>query len=260
MKIPLKNIAAITGISLVITLSQTSAQLIFFGGDAGNIAGTDPADINWQNAVGADQIIQWNGANSGGGPAGNSGSLFNQGVGGSLTSLGTENLVLTTTALSALDTTGITTSATNLPQFLGVNSAGGGGANVFDSAQEEIWTFSFNQDVVLTQMVGRNMQFNGQRFGVDIGANGTYDFEWTRTGFTVGSGSVTAASFGGFEEYLATFGSGISISSGTEVAFTSLQGPISLQGLVVNVIPEPSSFALLAGLGSLGLILLRRRR
>lgn len=244
--------------SFLAAASLSAQTTIQFGGDATHLTdGTTTEDINWNAAVGADQIIQWNGVNSNGGTFEASGTLAGQGVNATLTSLGTENVVLTTRALSAVDVTGIQTASTGLPQVLGVDSGTDAVPTQFEAEFNETWTFDFSQDVTLTNMIGVGMGFDGERFGIDIGADGTYEFEWNRTGFTVGSGLVTASVFGGSQEYLATFDTGV-ISAGTDITIAGLQGVIGLQALVV-VIPEPSSFAMLIGASALGLVLFRRR-
>jgi hypothetical protein len=229
---------------------------------------------DWTTQIGADQIIQWNGRNSDGGAAGASGTLAGEGVGASLTSLGAENLVLTTTSISTTAAPAVGFPITGFFAFnlnsepaaglLGVKSGTSEDGAKFSVG--ESWTFSFNQDVVLEKMVGA-LQFNLLRFGIDIGNNATYDYEWNRSaGFTVGSGTVAPVAYGEgtsqspSELYVATFTNGIAIPGGTEVTITSLNGDISLDSLVVTVIPEPSTYALLFGIGALGLIVYRRSR
>lgn len=255
-KYPLCTTASFSLLAAAAALSaQTTIQ---FGGDTSHLTdGTSTEDINWNAAVGADQIIQWNGVNSNGGSFGASGTLANQGLSATLTSLGAENLVLTTRGLSADDITGIQTSAIGSPNSMGVNSGNDNVAPQFEAAFNETWTFDFSQDVRITNMIGVGMGFDGERFGIDIGADGSYEFEWNRMGFVVGTGVVAASGFGGGQEYLASFDTGV-ISAGTDITIAGLQGVIGLQALVV-VIPEPSSFAMLIGASALGLVLLRRR-
>lgn len=245
--------------SLFTTASLSAQASIQFGGDAGHITdGTRPADIAWNSAVGADQIIQWNGVNSDGGSFSASGSLANAGVGATLTSLGAEDVVLTTRGLSADDTTGIQTSLIGSPNIMGVDSGTDLEAKQFEAAFNETWTFDFSQDVTLTNMISVGMGFDGERFGIDINADGSYEFAWNRTGFTVGTGTVALSEFGGSQEYLATFDTGV-ISAGTDITIAGLQGNIGIQALVV-AIPEASTFAMLSGAAALGWVMLRRRR
>lgn len=233
---------------------------------------TDPT---WETQIGADQIVQWNGKNSGGGAVGSSGTLVDQGIGATLTSSGSENLVLTTTGLATTATPetgfpitgyfGFFSGETPAAGLLGVKSGTSEDGAKFGVG--ESWTFSFNQDVVLQQMVGGAMDFNLERFGIDIGNNSSYEYEWNRSaGFTVGTGNVAAITYGAgasaanVQVYVATFTDGIALPAGTDVTITSLQGSISVESLVVTAVPEPSFFALLAGIGAFGLILYRRSR
>ncbi|MEX0324571.1 MAG: PEP-CTERM sorting domain-containing protein [Puniceicoccaceae bacterium] len=240
-----------------------SAQVIIqFGGDATHLTdGTSAADIAWASAIGADQVIQWNGVNSDGGSFGSAGTLANQGVGASLNSLGAENLILTTIALSAANETTLQTSATNLPNFVGVDSGADSAAAQFESGQAETWTFNFNQDVTFIGMISVAMAGAGEVFGIDIGADGSDEYRWDNVDFNIGSGTVSAGGFGGTAEYYATFaGGGVAISAGTDIKIYSVNGSIGLEGLVVSAVPEPSTFALLAGIATLGLVIYRRRR
>ena len=204
-------------------------------------------------------MIQWNGVNSVNQNFGNAGTLNNQGAGATLTSLGSENIVLTTRGLSSTDTDGLLTFSTGRPQILGINSDNDNNAAQFESNFSEIWTFDFSKDVVFEQMVANAMGFDGETFGIDIGADGSYEYEWNRTGFTTGTGTVVAVSFGAADEYLATFGSGFSVPAGTDIAIAGLAGSIGIEALVISV-PEPSSYALFAGILAMTGVVIRRRR
>jgi hypothetical protein len=253
------NTTLSVALTLLIAASSVSGQTIQFGGDVSHITdGTTAEDTAWQSAIGADQIIRWDGVNSDGGGSGASGTLHSQGVGATLTSLGAEDLVLTTRAVSA--TTGPTTTfAYGNPNYLGVDSGGDTYGAQFESNFSEAWVFDFSKDVTLNSMIGLGLAFNGQKFGIDIGNDGSYEYEWTRTGFTEGSGSVVGSAFGGTNEYLASFTTGIAISAGTDIKITSINGYIGLEGLVVTV-PEPATYALLAGALALASVMVRRRR
>lgn len=252
---------AIAGLTVLIPVLSSAQITIQFGGDVAHL--TDP-DANWVSQIGADQIIQWNGVNSDGGSFNASGTMVDQGVGATLTSLGAENLVLTTTGISATNTTAgfPVTGAAGSPNVLGVQANDtGDDAAKFNVGNTEAWTFSFNQDVTIDHMIGAAMDFNLERFGIDIGNDGSYEYEWNRSaGFTVGSGTVNPVTFAPVaNRYVATPDGGIAVAANTDVTVEVLQGNIGLQGLVVTV-PEPSAFALLAGLGALGLLCYRRRK
>lgn len=257
----LRFLSAAAGFAALLPALAPAQQVtIQFGGAAAHL--TDP-DTNWVSQIGASQVIQWNGVNSDGGGFNASGTLVEQGVGATLTSLGSENLILTTTGISAINLgPGYPlTDAGGSPNLLGIKANDTDDRLKFEAKNEEKWTFSFNQDVTLNHMVGAAMAFNLERFGIDIGNDGTYEYEWNRSaGFIVGSGLVSAASYaGGGNRYVASPTDGIAIPANTEVTIAGLQGAIAIESLVVTTIPEPSTYALLAGFGALGLIILRRR-
>lgn len=262
------SIIKAVALSALIPAVSTGTIIVQFGGDAAHTS-----DADWISQIGGDQIIQWNGVNSDGGSFGSSGTMVNQGIydagppesGGKLTSLGTENLILTTTGISATNTTSgfPTTGAAGAPNVLGVQANDtGDDAAKFNIGNTESWTFQFNKDVTLLYMVGAAMDFDLERFGIDIGDDGTNEYEWNRSaGFTVGSGSVAAVTYDPVaNRYVAMPTGGIAIAANTDVTISVEQGNIGLQALVVEVVPEPSTFALLAGLGVLGLVVVRRKQ
>lgn len=261
-----RSVISLTAAAAAAFIGQASAQTVIqFGGDHDHLQdGGRPQDGAWTSAVGAEQIIQWNGVNYNSatgvfGNFGTAGTLANLGVGASLTSVGPEAVTLTTRALDATDTTSITTGVTGSPNLLGVNAGVPNDGVKFEADFAESWTFDFDQDVTWISMISAAMDFNLERFGIDIGNTGTNDYEWNRSaGFIVGSGIVDTVDFGGPDEYLATFASPITLPAGTDVRISGAQGAISLEGLVISI-PEPSSFALLAGILALGSIAMRRR-
>lgn len=241
--------------------APAAAVLVQFGGDYTHIFENNAVeDTNWQNAIGADQIIMWNGKDSTDSSFGANGTMNDVGIGATLSSINDE-VTITTVGLSSnsVPAGGLTTTASSLPNFVGIVSDLGN--TRFGSNQEEIWTIQFDTDVTLVGVVNNVMGFDTERFGIDLGADGSYEYDWARTGFNVGSGSISSVAFGGVDEYYFEFTSGgIEIAAGTSVSFASLQGDIGIEALVVSVIPEPSTFSLWAGIGALLLIANRRSR
>ena len=206
-KFPLSVIAALLLFPLL-----GSAQIIQFGGfeshktnsDDGN-NGRDWTDYNarWQSNIGADQVIQWNGVNSVGGSSGASGNLNENGVGATLTSLGTENIVLTTRAVgvTSAGASGAQTFSTGSPNILGVEGLPNSGpgdvsrdAGKFDSVEGEFWTFDFSKDVYLNKFMGTNFA-NFEVLAIDIGNNATNDYVIQGNGFTTGLGTPSNCRF-----------------------------------------------------------------
>ena len=253
---------AVAALSLGVVSTAQAGVVVQFGGDASRV--NAPVDTDWDSQIGADQIIQWNGVNSDGGSFGASGTLVGGTTGSSLTSLGAENLVLTTVSLGS-DTTepGFPSlAAGGSPNVLGVNSGGNDDAQKFNVGLNESWTFEFNKPVIVRAMIGAAMDFDGERFGLDVEGVGNV-VDWRRTGVLVGptGSSVAAATFAPtanrYVLTLPTDANAIEVAAGTDLTISGLQGNIGLQGLVVEVVPEPGSLVL-ASLG-MGLLALRRR-
>jgi hypothetical protein len=253
--------------------SQTIGQVIIqFGGEAGKItrleSGVDVTtdDTNWQSQIGADQIIQWNGVSAGfgltGGSFNSAGSLANKIVtdNAKLNSIGSENLVLSTIDIES-DVAGTErTNATLTPNVFGIDVGTGTNAQ-FNTDNAEVWTFSFDQTVTLLNIVGSGMDFDLERWGLDIGNDDTYEYQWNRLdGFTAGAGTVAETTYNTPNRYVATFGTGIEIAAGTEIAITALQGNMNLQSIVVSAVPEPGTYGLILGALAMGWIMIRRRQ
>ena len=207
--------------------SQAVGQLtIQFGGDAA-IA----SDTNYQSQIGASQVIQWNGVNSAGGSFGASGSLTNNmggaGVGASLTSLGSENLVLTTQAIGSTAAP-MTTVSSSLPNILGVNNPR------FDVLDSDSWTFDFNQDVVLKQLVFAALDFDGETVELALEGGSTLSFNRLDSqvaGVTYANAPATTNNR--FVYSLA--GGGATVSAGQDITLSSTQGSWGLQGIIAQL-------------------------
>jgi hypothetical protein len=251
--------AAMAALAVGTVVSPAQADvMVQFGGDANRISDND---TDWQNQIGADQIIQWNGVNSEGGSFGSAGTLVN---GNSLNSLGPENLVLTSVSVGSNTTeSGFPElNAGGSPNLLGVKSGTNEDGLKFSAADElqESWTFEFNLPVRLHGMIGAAMNFGGERFGIDVEGEGNV-VDWSNPGGSndgvlVGpaGSSVAAATFAPTSNrYVLTLPSdanAIEVPAGDDITISSLQGNVALQGLVAEVVPEPTSLALL-GVGGL---------
>ncbi|MEN1680963.1 MAG: hypothetical protein AAGJ46_15345 [Planctomycetota bacterium] len=197
---------------------------IQFGGDAAIVS-----DTSYQSQIGASQVIQWNGVNSAGGSFGASGSLTGPSgvVGGSLTSLGSENLVLTTRAIGSTVASPMTVSS-NTPNILGVNNPR------FDVVDSDSWSFDFNQDVVLKQLVFAALDFNGETIELGLEGGDTLSFNRQDTqmaGVTYANPPGTTANR--FVYSLAD--GGAVVSAGQDITLASTQGSWGLQGIVAQL-------------------------
>ena len=121
----------------------------------------------------------------------------------------------------------------------GVND-GPTGDTTAEFDQNEGFTFSFSQDVTLDSLTVSS-------FGGD--SSGSLDFD--------GGANITSIAATGLTSLSDT-----TVSSGTLLRFTSTGiSAFSLSNIVVtSAVPEPSSFAALAGLAMLGFVGSRRRR
>lgn len=257
--------------SLIASSALSAQQITQFGGEAAKlerIFNSTPTadDTNWNAQIGANEIVQWNGLwrddQGNGGTFGNAGT-FQDATSGSLSS-NLSSLSMSIVSVETTESAGTArTRADSSPNLLGINDSSDNNAQ-FNAANNEVLTISFNQDVTLLQMIGTGMDFDAERWGIDIGNDDTYELQWNRSdGFTQGSGTVVAATFdvpGNDGRHVATFGSGIAIAAGTEVAISGLQGNMNLHGLVVSAVPEPSAFALFSGVFAMAWIMLCRRR
>ena len=127
---------------------------------------------------------------------------------------------------------------------LGINdSLTGDDTDAFDSDRGESATFQFNQDVTIHFIdfanfaSGEEFSFAGLVIGNDDLTNGTSD-------------TIDLDTEPGF--------SPIAIAANTDFSVFATSGNIGLQAISISAIPEPSSVALLGGIGLLGFV--RRRR
>ena len=185
-------------------------QTIQFGGRTAHLF-----DANHQAQVGADELVQFNGADSWGGANGLNGNLNNGDVGTFITSPST-GLRLTTTSA---------TSNTAVNSSTGVLGIKGGDNAKFDSSLGEEWVFAFDRPVVLKQLLIAAVNSDSEEATVTV--NGV-DISFTRTH------ADSAASGWDVNRFFHSFDPPLELAAGTEVRFRATQGQIGLEGIVVR--------------------------
>ena len=189
-------------------------QTIQFGGLVAHLS-----DTNHQALVGADELVQFNGADSWGGSFGLNGTLNNASTGAFLSSPAT-GLRFTTTAIASTDSAGTNTVASG-----GILGVKGGDNAKFDSANSESISFQFDHAVVLKQLIFSALGFDGETAEVTI--NGT-SRSFTRT-----DTNMSAAGWGDIR-YVYTFDPPVELSAGSDVQLAATQGQWGLEGVVVS--------------------------
>lgn len=128
--------------------------------------------------------------------------------------------------------------------------------------------FTFSFDVTNAVSTGNTTSSDELRVIFDLNFDGiTFDADETHTLTGNGSGALTdgtstavEGSFVNFSHSIAgtvTGDLGIRIQA---VSFTGGGDQVTFDNIQITAVPEPSTFALLAGMGALGFILYRRRR
>jgi arylsulfatase A-like enzyme len=211
---------------LLLSSSLTAGTIIQFGGDEGIIA-----DSNHISQIGGgtqiDQIIDWLGNSSAGGSA--SGIL-----GGGTSSLPgavltSETYGLTLTSVSVAGTGATGTRSNGNPNVLGVDAVD---AAKFDSSSGDTWTFEFDEDVKLRQLVFSALNYNGETVKITGAASAS---------FTRLDTNMAAVTYGAdaSNRYVYTFPTPVDISAGTDITLESTQGSWGLQGVVVEFDYQP---------------------
>lgn len=224
-------------LAAVLAGGSTMAELVQFGGAASSRNVSE-----WQAQINADQIVQWNGVSSWGGGFGSQGSLNGVGTGASLSS-SNNVLTLTSRSISSTLAEGTNTFATGSPNILGIT---GGDDAKFDVANSEAWTFDFDQDVTLKYIIVAAVDgpvdmptfsvAGGTSFAMTTGASESSAVTWDPTA----------------KRYVWTFADGgLDVSAGTDITLSAVTGGAwGLQGIVVDVIPEPATLGLIATFGT----------
>lgn len=189
-------------------------QTIEFGGLVAHLS-----DTNHQAQIGADELVQWNGADSWGASFGANGTLNNGGTNGFLSSPAT-GLRLYTTMVSSVDPAGTNTVASG-----GVLGIKGGDNAKFDAANMEQWAFSFDRAAVLRKMIFSALQFDGET--IEVAINGEIR-SFTRTDTSMSPAGWDA------NRHIYTFDPPVELSAGTAVHVSATQGQWGLEGVVVR--------------------------
>ncbi len=159
------------------------------------------------------------------------GSYFHQKASGSVTS---DGITLTASAFAEGEGEVFWSNAADF----GVNASGGEDTpDEFDTGEGML--FSFNQDVYLT---GISVASFGN--GSD---SGTVSFD--------GGSTIASITATGLTSLGNTF-----VSNGTTLRFEALAGSFTLESISISAVPEPSTYASLAGVAMLGFAAYRRHR
>ncbi|GEM_PF-3586801 len=211
---------------LLLSSSLTAGTIIQFGGDEGIIA-----DSNHISQIGGgtqiDQIIDWLGNSSAGGSAsGILGGGTSRLPGAVLTS---ETYGLTLTSVSVAGTGATGTRSNGNPNVLGVDAVD---AAKFDSSSGDTWTFEFDEDVKLRQLILSALDFAGETISVSGGATASFNRSDVNSAPVTFGTSTT-------NRYVYTFPTPVDVSAGTDITIQSTQGSWGLQGVVVEFDYQP---------------------
>ncbi len=203
----------------------SAGTIIQFGGDP-----SATGDANWQSQIAAEQIISWNGANSFGGGAGASGSVGGGGQTAGATISSQSNVLTLTSQVVTTDDATKTTVSSGTPNVIGVT--GNNAAAKFDATTNEAWTFDFDQDVKLRQLVFTALGFNGETIALTI--SGGIDTTFNRT-----DGNMAAVTYPSLQanNFVYTFPTPLDIPAGTDITLAATQGQWGLQAVVVEYVP-----------------------
>jgi hypothetical protein len=205
-------------------LDDSISTLVQFGGAVGSIS-----NAGWQAQIGAKQIIQWNGVNSWGGSFNANGSVGGNSPGQTVgATLWSSNAVLTLTSrdISSTLAAGDKTYSSGTPNVLGIT---GGDNAKFDHSYDEEWTFDFDRDIVLKQLIVAAMDFSSET--VEVTVDGVYTGTFVRADCDAVTWSPTA------NRYVYTLaGGGLYIPAGTDITIGATSvGVWGLQGIVVKI-------------------------
>jgi len=189
-------------------------QTIQFGGLVSHLT-----NASHQALIGANELVQWNGADSWDGSFGLNGTLKNAGTNVFISSPAT-GLRLATTMISSTDPEGTNTITSG-----GVLGIKGGENAKFDSTNSEKWTFDFDRAVVLKQLILSAIQYDGETVEVTINGE-TWSF--TRTNLNMSAAGWDA------NRYVYTFDPPVELTANTDVQIAATAGQWGLEGVVVR--------------------------
>ena len=172
----------------------------------------------YQTQVGADELVQWNGADNWGATFGENGTLQNQAAGASLVSAST-GLQLTTTQIASTDEAGTNTYTSG-----GVLGILGGDNAKFDASNSEQLSFEFNQPVLLKQIFFTALNYDSET--VTISVNGV-ERTFTRVD------ELSEQSGWDANRYICHLSPPVSLAAGMDVTLSAAQGQWGLEGVVV---------------------------
>lgn len=200
--------------------SLNAGTIIQFGGDE-----TMTGNSRWQSQIGGDQIIDWVGNSSSGGASRGS-------VGGpsglapsSQTTLTSDTYGLTLTSVAVTGGTG--TYSSGNPNILGVGPTNA--VAKFDVG--ESWTFGFDGDVQLRQLVFSALNYDDETIVVSVpGVLGAISFNRTNS-------NMAAVTYPGTQSdrFVYTFPTALDVPAGVGITLGSTRGQWGLQGIVVEI-------------------------
>ena len=215
--------AILSGLFTLLSIGVSAGTIVQFGGDKDIVT-----NANFIAQIGADEVIQWNGVNSWGGSFGANGTVNEKPIGATLWSSNSA-VTLTSLVISSTDAAGTNTFATGTPNILGIK----GGANAqFEKNRLEEWTFDFDGDINLRQLVIANLGADNEEVVVTI--EGQSPLIFSRTNANAAAVTYGADTTG---RYVYTYPSPVSIPAGTNVTIgsTGATGGWSLQGFVFEI-------------------------
>lgn len=149
--------------------------------------------------------------------------------------------------ITGIGTLGVT--ATALVDDLNILSTGLADGSSGYGAAGEGTSFIFDKDVVITAMDWASFSATPSSDVVELLNN------------NVSLGNYTADTVTGSTDFTSTNPAtmNIAVTAGNAFTLRWVAGDFELQGIGLTVVPEPNTYALLAGISALGVVMLRRR-
>ncbi|MFU8848332.1 MAG: hypothetical protein ACNA77_06400 [Opitutales bacterium] len=195
-----------SGIRLASTRLVDEGYVIQFGWDRDSFS--RPA---YRDQIGADEIVQWNGLDFLGGDSFDNGSLNNEPVGATLSST-QGGLTLISEVISSSDP--LVSHTRQSGSQLGISQPGG--ATGFREELESSWSFRFNQEVELRQLLMSGLNSVNDLARITIQNGGTFDVTLANTEATDDWESRTH-----LHARVFTFPSPVTISAGSTVTISA---------------------------------------